>query len=306
MLHDFSEARVFDTGLSAPRSVRSPISLTRSPYLCVFLHSEPLPVPVAWGSCTLPLRHWRYDRASGRFNQSSRCLLLDCPGCLVSKRRPRIVGVPGLGILDSLVHSRGSQTETADLDWAQGQRTPKRQIAKFRASAYRHREAAQTDTEVPEAATTILPLATTSTPVAVDPITVAAMVDLALGGCAAVIGDGSYAMEIIGEAQYQSELEFVAGPRTADGAQCFSVALLMPEPTNLRDRNAVSVRLRTGVVGYLRRDMAPVFLRNLRHGGFAMAVSGAVIVGGWDRGASDREHFRVQLDAFPPFQLEQP
>lgn len=121
-----------------------------------------------------------------------------------------------------------------------------------------------------------------------------------------LIGDGGYAMEIIGEAQYQAEIEFVAGPRRTDPAHCFSVALLMPEPENLRDPNAVSVRLRTGVVGYLRRDMAPVFLRSLRQGGFAMAVSGAALVGGWDRGAFDRGPFRVRLDAFPPFYLEQP
>jgi hypothetical protein len=181
-----------------------------------------------------------------------------------------------LGILDSLVRSRSSQAETADRRWARRHRREAGEIAELQASAYRRREAAQTDTEVLPPATTVLPPVTTSTPVAVDPITVAAKVDLALGGCAAQIGDGSYAMEIIGEAQYQSEIEFVAGPRTTDPAQCFSVALLMPEPTNLRDPNEVSVRLRTGMVGYLRRDMAPVFVRSLRQGGFAMAVSRAV------------------------------
>jgi hypothetical protein len=139
-----------------------------------------------------------------------------------------------------------------------------------------------------------------------DPVTLALEVSRAGCRCAALIGDGKYRVEIVGESHYQSEIEFVAGARTEESAQYYSAALLLPEPTNRNDPSAVSVRLRTGVVGYLRKDMAPLFLRSLREGRFAMAVSGAVIIGGWDRGVGDRGNFGVRLDAFLPFRLEEP
>jgi HIRAN domain len=139
-----------------------------------------------------------------------------------------------------------------------------------------------------------------------DLMTLALEVSRAEGRCAALIGDGKYRFEIVGASRYQAGIEAAAGGRTEDSAEYYSAVLLLPEPTNRYDRSAVSVRLSTGVVGYLRKDLAPLFLQGLREGSFDMAVCGAVIVGAWNRAGRSSGNLSVRLDAFVPFRLEEP
>lgn len=123
-------------------------------------------------------------------------------------------------------------------------------------------------------------------------------------GCGAVVGDGAFAFPVVGESRHQPVLEELAGGRTRDGARHFCAALIVPQPNNPYDPHAVAVYLRDQEVGYLARDVAPDFLRTLRLCGYGRAACEAVIVGGWDRGPTNRGYFGVRLNACLPFRLQ--
>jgi hypothetical protein len=136
-----------------------------------------------------------------------------------------------------------------------------------------------------------------------DLLTLALEVGQAGGRCAALIGDRKYRFEIVDASRYEARVEAAAAARTDDSANSYSAALLFPERTN---PGSVSVRLSTGIVGFLRRDLAPLFLNGLQEGSFDMAVSGAVIAGLRDRAGLSSGNLTVRLDAFVPFRLEDP
>src|SRR5262245_59128710 len=113
---------------------------------------------------------------------------------------------------------------------------------------------------------------------------------------------------VVGESQYQGSLERLAGGRTIDGAKNRDhKALLLPEPTNPYDPNAVRVVVVTAdgsgaTIGYMSRDNAvayrPVIDRLARLGKVAGCL--ASISGGWDRGSGDRGSFGVRLSMGTP------
>ena len=136
-----------------------------------------------------------------------------------------------------------------------------------------------------------------------DLLTLALEVGQAGGRCAALIGDREYRFEIVEASRYRSRVEAAAAARTDDSTEYYSVALLFPERTN---PGSVSVRLSTGIVGFLRKDLAPLFLNGLQEGRFDMAVCGAVIVGLPDQSGRRSGNVTVRLDAFVPFRFEDP
>ncbi len=118
-------------------------------------------------------------------------------------------------------------------------------------------------------------------------------------------GDGQFRFPIVGESHYQQAISDVAGGYDKTGKRRVLVtAYLVPEPTNPYDPNAVAVEVRGSTVGYLARDVAPVFKAALARAGFGRATCDAVITGGWDRGDGDRGDFGVQLDTRMPFVFE--
>ncbi len=116
---------------------------------------------------------------------------------------------------------------------------------------------------------------------------------------------GSARVDVVGEAAYQGTLVRMAGGRTIDGPRNrHHTAVLLPEPTNPYDENAVRVVLvpstpgaATATVGYLSREDAaryrPVIDR-LAAAGKVMACK-ASMTGGWDRGPDDRGSIGVIL-----------
>jgi hypothetical protein len=110
--------------------------------------------------------------------------------------------------------------------------------------------------------------------------------------------DGQFRVDAVGESRYQDALEAIAGGHTEEGAHLETVAVLMPEPSNRYDRNAVQVLIGGRVVGYLSRENAevlqPRILEMARRTRKAVACR-ALVVGGWDRGGGDRGHFGVRL-----------
>jgi hypothetical protein len=116
-------------------------------------------------------------------------------------------------------------------------------------------------------------------------------------------GDGDYRFQVVGEASYQHEIEAIVGGRTEESADHECVAVLVPEPDNPHDPNAVYVLIERRKVGYLPRDQAAVFKKALDRHGYEMCACWACIVGGWDRGGDDRGHYGVRLDVALPLDI---
>lgn len=122
---------------------------------------------------------------------------------------------------------------------------------------------------------------------------------------------GSYSIAVVGESHYQSNLLYVVGGKTEEGANFECEAILIPEPNNLYDNNAVRVEIAGKVVGYLSKDDNKRYLRALKESGSrkrAVAAK-ALITGGWFRqneyGDVDQGHFGVKLDMCWPPQLDE-
>jgi hypothetical protein len=61
-------------------------------------------------------------------------------------------------------------------------------------------------------------------------------------------------MEVVGESNYQKALSEILGPHTRAGYDEELGAVIELEPSNPYDSNAVAVKIRGYLVGYLPRD----------------------------------------------------
>lgn len=120
---------------------------------------------------------------------------------------------------------------------------------------------------------------------------------------AVIVGDGKFAFPVVGESHHEAMLERLAGGRTKDGVHIACAVLLLPQPDNPYDPDAVAAFIRGHEVGFLARNVAGEFLQALAAGGYDRAGCEAVIVGGWDRGPADTGFFGVRLNACRPFRL---
>jgi hypothetical protein len=120
---------------------------------------------------------------------------------------------------------------------------------------------------------------------------------------AIAIGSGQFGIEAAGTDQHQDELELMAGGRTEAGVDHLCGALLVPNPKNPYDPNAIAVVISSEVVGYVPSNIAPSLKYALRVGGYIAAGCAAKIVGGWARADGDIGDFSVRLDADWPFKL---
>lgn len=111
-------------------------------------------------------------------------------------------------------------------------------------------------------------------------------------------GPGLFAIDVVGESHYQNDLEKICGGRTEKGHKFETQAYLFHEDDNPHDNKAIVVVIDGMIVGYLDRQNAREIRKLLAAAGFAghPATCAALIVGGWDRGKSDKGHFGVKLD----------
>jgi hypothetical protein len=86
---------------------------------------------------------------------------------------------------------------------------------------------------------------------------------------------------VVGEAQYQCELEAICGGRDVFSAEHQCRAILIPEPDNPVDPNAVQIVIERRVVAYLARQHA---IEYHQHIGMRASSCDAKIVGGWNDG----------------------
>jgi hypothetical protein len=101
---------------------------------------------------------------------------------------------------------------------------------------------------------------------------------------ASVLLSGRHDLEVVGESHYQDALWRVAGGRMTERVRVETQAMLVREPDNPHDANAISVRIDGSTVGYLCRDDARSYLPGLlkleaRHGA-RISLTGVVVGGG--------------------------
>ena len=92
-------------------------------------------------------------------------------------------------------------------------------------------------------------------------------------------------LEVVGELSYQGALWQLSGGAVGDKIRCDTVAVLVPEPTNPHDPNAIAVHISGHLVGYLPRGAAQEYLPGVRHlmsklGGY-IALRGVIVGGGY-------------------------
>jgi hypothetical protein len=92
-------------------------------------------------------------------------------------------------------------------------------------------------------------------------------------------------LEVVGELVYQAALWRLCGGILGDRVRCDVVAVLVPEPTNPYDANAIAVQIDSQVVGYLSRATAQEYLRGLQQlmaaRGGHIALRGVIVGGGY-------------------------
>lgn len=116
---------------------------------------------------------------------------------------------------------------------------------------------------------------------------------------ARIAGDGLFAVEVVGESNCAHNFEKICGPRSRDGVNRNTRAILALENSNPHDRNAVRVSIDGLTVGYLSRANALNFRQSISaagHAKFSVFECGALIRGGWDNGRGKQGHYGVWLD----------
>ena len=117
-------------------------------------------------------------------------------------------------------------------------------------------------------------------------------------------GDGDYEFEVVGESYYQDALSAICGGHCEEGHEVECVAMLVPEPSNQYDRNAVAVHINGRKVAHLSREDAVEYHHALRQLSVRSPIKcDAIIVGGWDRGSRGKGSFGVKLDLAIPLSL---
>ncbi|WP_157987510.1 HIRAN domain-containing protein [Jiangella endophytica] len=112
---------------------------------------------------------------------------------------------------------------------------------------------------------------------------------------------GTEDLEVVGEASYQEALWKLCGGSPGDRVRHRIVAVLVPEPHNQHDENAIAVHTGGYLVGYLTREVAAQYVAGLhalrtRIGGH-VALHGVIVGGGYY--ASGRGRLGVWLDHDP-------
>jgi hypothetical protein len=114
--------------------------------------------------------------------------------------------------------------------------------------------------------------------------------------------EGDATLEVVGESYRQDVLWDIVGGECDEPVRHHTVAILLPEPTNTYDENAIMVLIRGQLVGYLSRADAaaylPGLLRLIDSCETGIVALNATIVGGGEQ-ADGRGRLGVFLDHDP-------
>lgn len=106
---------------------------------------------------------------------------------------------------------------------------------------------------------------------------------------------GSFPTEVVGESNYQKKLSELCGAHTREGHDQEFVARIELELNNPYDTNAVVVKIRNSVVGYLPRAEAKRIGSQMKEEGITKASCRARVRGGWRTNQYDEGNFGVRL-----------
>jgi hypothetical protein len=116
-------------------------------------------------------------------------------------------------------------------------------------------------------------------------------------------------LAVVGEANFQAVLERFSGGRDEDGAIFrHHAGVLMPEPYNRYDHEAISVRIcdevgETDQIGYLSHDDAVAYAPILDLVSPAIPMSLVTLEGGWDRWSTELSNFGAILNLGSPAEM---
>ena len=103
----------------------------------------------------------------------------------------------------------------------------------------------------------------------------------------ATLYTGDETLEVVGESHCQEALWTLVGGRSTERVRCEAYAVLVPDPDNRYDANAIEVRIDGQIVGYLSGDDAaayrPGLLQLMGRSANRLVALHAVIVGGGQR-----------------------
>lgn len=114
--------------------------------------------------------------------------------------------------------------------------------------------------------------------------------------------DYDFECEVVGESHHQQHLQALAGKHGKDSAEVLTTALLLPEPNNPHDKNAVRIYLSGKAVGYLPKDDAKAFLQRLTRrklAKIAPTTCNAKIMGGFALKDGSKASYGVVLNMLP-------
>lgn len=103
----------------------------------------------------------------------------------------------------------------------------------------------------------------------------------------ATLYTGGETLEVVGESHYQEALWTLVGGRRTEPVRSEAYAVLVPDPDNRFDADAIEVRIDGQIVGYLSREDAaayhPGLIQLMRKSANHLVALHAVIVGGGQR-----------------------
>jgi hypothetical protein len=102
--------------------------------------------------------------------------------------------------------------------------------------------------------------------------------------------------DLVGEASYQDALDALAGKKGEDAVYLDCSGVLIEEPKNPHDKNAVYCLISGLKVGYISRDENLTIKAIIkRRGTNGQITVNAQIRGGWDRGKRDKGNYGVRI-----------
>ena len=113
-----------------------------------------------------------------------------------------------------------------------------------------------------------------------------------------------WTFDIVGESNYQTHLQKIAGRKEEKAKRHYCLATLAADDGNKFDPLAVMVQINGKVVGYLSRDNARKYRKELSvlDASLPAAIVEAVIVGGWS-GPESEGDFGVKLNLKWPLEF---
>lgn len=133
--------------------------------------------------------------------------------------------------------------------------------------------------------------------------------DQSVRSVTAQLYEGDDDLEVVGESNYQAALWSICGGTAGDQIRHEVIAVLVPEPDNAFDSNAIAIQVEAKTVGYLARDVAaqyrPGLTALMEKTSAYVALRGVVVGGGYYADGPGRlgvwlEHDRADFGFAPP------